>query len=137
MASENAKAVAREVIQRVRKGEKVNFQEIQQNHGYSANSAKSMKAKETETYKMEIKPLADRLKDEIDRIQLEMTRRDLTEEKYQILVDALDKINKNYQLVSGGATERVINIQLSPEIANKNGLNATNTEPSTNSEGQS
>jgi len=105
MASENAKAVAQEVIERVRKGEKVNFQEIQQNHGYSEASAKSMKAKETDTYQKEIKPLVDRLKDEIDRIQLEMSSRDLTPEKLRDLSDILDKYVKNYQLLSGGATE--------------------------------
>lgn len=125
MASENAKAVAREVISKVRRGEKINFQEIQQNHGYSAASAKSMKVKETVTFKKEIAPLADRLKNEIDRIQFELSTRNLSKEKYQILVEALDKLNKNHQLLSGGETERTtLKIEVSESIAKKHGINS-------------
>lgn len=107
MPSENAKAVAKEVISRVRKGEKVNLQEIQTNHGYTKSSAKSMKATRTDTYKREIKPFAERLKNEIDRLSEELESRDLSQEEYKTLVDSIDKLNKNYQLVTGGATERV------------------------------
>jgi hypothetical protein len=59
MPSENAKAVAQEVIATVRKGEKVNKQKIQRRHCYSAKSGKSMKAFETKTYQEEIQPIVE------------------------------------------------------------------------------
>ena len=35
-----------------------------------------------------------------------MARRDISEEKYKDLSEVLDKLYKNYQLATGGATER-------------------------------
>lgn len=106
MSSENAKAVAREVITKVRSGKKVNLQEIQQNHGYSKWSAKAMKGTRNETFKKETKPLSDGLAKEIERIKLEMASRDISEERYETLTRSLDILIKNYQLITGGATER-------------------------------
>jgi len=106
MSSENAKAVAKEVITRVRNGKKINFQEIQQNHGYSKSSAVAMKGTRNDTYKEAVKPLSDGLAKEIEKIKLEMSLRDISDEKYKDLADVLDKLVKNYQLVTGGATER-------------------------------
>ncbi|GAG84518.1 unnamed protein product [marine sediment metagenome] len=103
--SENAKAVAKEVIATVRNGEKVNMQKIQQKHGYTKCSAKSMKAKETQSYKDAIKPLAVRLRAEVNRIASELETKDLTLEKYTDLTNSLDKLNKNLQLVEGKPTE--------------------------------
>lgn len=106
MASEIAEAVAKEVIETVRKGKKPNLQEIQQRHGYSKQSAKSMMAKRTKTYKKAMLPFEALLKKEIDKIQQEMSSRDISEEKYKDLSEVLDKLYKNYQLATGGATER-------------------------------
>jgi hypothetical protein len=106
MASENAKAVAKEVITKVRKGEKINLQEIQQAHGYSKNSAKSMKGVDNDTYRKEVKPLADGIDREIERIKLELSTRDISEEKYKELVSSLDILIKNHQLLNGKETER-------------------------------
>lgn len=126
MASINAENVAKEVIMKVRKGERVNFQELQKKNGYSDNSAKSMKVKETQSYQAIIKPLADRLKEEIDRIQNAMGIKDLDKEKYDVLVNALDKVNKNYQLVTGGATDnQVININVDGALANRYEINTS------------
>lgn len=50
MASLRAQQVARELIQRVKKGEKVNLQEIQKKFGYSDTSAASMKVKTTKSF---------------------------------------------------------------------------------------
>ncbi|QGH73082.1 MAG: hypothetical protein [Podoviridae sp. ctviO18] len=106
MASENAKAVAQEVIKTVRNGKKINMQEIQQKHGYSKESAKSMKAKNTKTYKAEIKPLLDRLEEERDRA-ISLLEKTSSKAKYRDLVDGLDKITKNIQLLGGKSTEIV------------------------------
>ncbi len=107
MASENAAAVAKEVIQTVQNGKKVNLQKIQQKHGYSDKSAKAMKAKQTKTYKKTILPFASMLEKEISKIQLEMDKRDIGDEKYKDLAEVLDRLNKNLQLASGGDTERI------------------------------
>ena len=106
MASDNAKAVAQEVIEKVINGERVILKDIIKNHGYADSVADSpQRVTDTTTYQEEIKPLADRLKDEIDRIQLEMSKRDISQEQYRILSEVLDKYIKNYQLLSGGVTE--------------------------------
>lgn len=106
MASEAAEAVAKEVIKTVRNGQIPNFQKIQKKHGYSDKSAKTMVAKRTKTYKKAIAPFEALLNKEISKIQLEMARRDISEEKYKDLSEVLDKLYKNYQLATGGATER-------------------------------
>jgi hypothetical protein len=107
MASEIAGKVAEEVIKTVRNGKIPNLQEIQQKHGYSKQSAKSMMAKRTKTYKKAMAPFEALLKKEIDKIQQEMANRDISEEKYKDLGEVLDKLYKNYQLATGGATENV------------------------------
>lgn len=114
MASPNAENVAKEVIKLVRSGKIVNFQKIQKKNGYSDKSCKAMKAKQTKTYKRTIEPITDGLWREINRIKNELESRDLSEEKYKELVESLDKLVKNYQLLSGGATERREDI-ISPE----------------------
>ena len=106
MASLNAEAVAKDVIETVRKGKKVNFQKLQKKHGYTDASARAMKVKKTKTFQKRIAPLVDRLKSEIDRIQLEMSNRDITDEKYIELAKVMDIYIKNYQLFTGGDTER-------------------------------
>lgn len=108
MASENAAAVAREVIETVRKGLKVDKGDIIRNHGYSDSiSKKPKKVTETKTYKDIIKPFVEQLQDEIKRIQTELSTRDLGDEKYKDLVDSLDKLNKQVILANGGETERI------------------------------
>jgi len=132
MASENAKAVAKDVIERVRNSKKINFQEIQQNRGYSKNSAKAMKAKSTQSYQNEIKPIVERLIEERDRAIRAMKGK-ISRAKYRDLTDAADKLTKNIQLLSGGSTEKVVLINLSKEIADKN---VPNPSTSNNSERQ-
>jgi len=102
--SYNAKAVAEEVIKTVRAGTKVELGKIQKRHGYSDSSVQAGKAIKTKTFKRAIKPLTDGLHREIQKIKKEMAGRDITEEKYRDLADVLDKLIKNYQLLSGGKT---------------------------------
>ncbi len=105
MASEHAKAVAQEVIEKARKGEKINKQEIQMKHGYSKTSAKSMKATITKTYKKTMKPIIKSLITERDRAIEEMKKK-RKDAKYRDLSDAVDKLTKVIQLLSGRATDR-------------------------------
>lgn len=52
----------------------------------------------------------ERLQKELDAIQTAIDNKNLKEEDYRTLTDAKDKVIKQIQLLSGGATERVINI---------------------------
>lgn len=106
MPSFNAKAVAKEVIATVRKGEKVNMQKIQRKHGYSKFSAAAMKATKTKAFKDEIKPIIDQLEAERQRAVSLMKKR-ISKAKYRDLVDGMDKLTKNIQLLGGKTTENV------------------------------
>lgn len=44
---------------------------------------------------------------ELARIQVAVADKELTKEEYKTLVDAMDKINKNIQLLKGKPTENV------------------------------
>lgn len=102
--SENAKAVAKEVMETVRKGKKVNAYRIQRRHGYSHSSAKAMKGKRTKTYQKEIKPLIKQLEDERQAILTRLPKV-RSKAKYRDLIDGLDKTTKNIQLLGGRPTE--------------------------------
>ena len=120
----NAQAVAKEVIETVRKGKQVNLEKITLNHGYSKSSARASKAKKTQTFKREMEPLIDSIEREIRRLQQTIESKDLSEEKYYEMVKALDILVKNKQLLSGGETERTkIILQISEAIVKKNDIN--------------
>lgn len=54
-----------------------------------------------------LKPFIDRLIAHRDKIQKAMDEKDLTQEQYRILSDAMSKANHDIQLLSGKDTERV------------------------------
>ena len=117
--SENAKAVAIEVQNKVSKGEKVIMGEIARKHGYSKGISKQpIRIRNTQTYQDEIKPFLDRITRERDRLIREAESRNLTQEEYKILIDSVDKLTKNIELLSGRATERKEE-QLSEEQINE------------------
>lgn len=108
MASENAKMVAREVLDTISKGKRVNKGEIIRKNGYSeTTSTVPSLVTDTQSYKDTIEPIVSRWQNEIQRIQAELERKDLGEEKYKDLVDSIDKLNKQVQLATGGATDNV------------------------------
>jgi hypothetical protein len=110
MASKNAENVAKKISENIRKGKKVILGEIIEESGYSESTSKSpQRVTETKSFKKAIEPLTDGLWREINKIKAEMEARDITDEKYETLSTVLDKLVKNYQLLSGGATERVEN----------------------------
>ncbi|MCK9319536.1 hypothetical protein [Methanoculleus sp.] len=111
--SENAKAVAQEVIQTVRKGQKVIKGEIIRKHGYSQSvSERPSKVTDTQSYKDEIEPFLEGLIKERERILKALKTKDLSKVQYEGLVRSLDLATKNIQLLSGGATERVAGIEI-------------------------
>lgn len=115
MASQDAKNVAKKVLENLGKGKKVVMGEILREHGYADNTADNPKnVMETKSYKETIAPIVTRWQKEIERIQKELEQKNLAEEKYKDLVDSMDKLNKQVQLATGGVTERV-GIQMTDE----------------------
>lgn len=115
MASETAKAVARDVAKALDTTGKVVMGKIVENRGYGYSTIKNPKrVQETKSYQQAINPIVTRWQKEIDRIQAELEKKNLSDEKYKDLVDSMDKLNKQVQLATGGVTERV-GIQMSDE----------------------
>jgi hypothetical protein len=116
--SKNAEAVAKEVIEKVRKGKKVYVGEIMENHGYSKSTAKTCKVKKTKSYQKVIKPFVDLLIEERDRAVNELGNKNLDDVSYKDLTAVIDTLTKNIQLLSGGNTERIGIEGLTAEINN-------------------
>ena len=102
--SENAKAVAREVRERVRNGKKVILGEIIKNHGYSeAVSVIPQRVTQTKSYQEEIQPFVLAMVKERDKA-LKEAKKKRGKAQYHQLIEAVDKLNKNIQLLTGGRT---------------------------------
>ena len=106
MGSENAKAVAREVAKKLGNSRQVILGEIARKKGYAKSTSRTpQNITNTQSYKEEIKPIKDRIENEINRIQSALESKDLTSEEYKDLVKALDINIKNLQLLGGKPTE--------------------------------
>ena len=125
MASENAKAIAEEVLGTIGRCEKVSVLKIAVKRGMKKKYANSGQIQKTKTYRETIeknkKPILDRLIIERDRA-IKAMKGKISKSKYRDCVDGVDKLTKNIQLLSGGATEKVISIQISEVIAKKNNI---------------
>jgi hypothetical protein len=107
MPSENAKAVAEEVLATLGKGGKVSVSAIARRKGYSRSVAKNPKQiTTTKSFQDVIRPVVDRLIEERDRAIALLADR-APAANYRDLNDAIDKLTKNIQLLSGGATENI------------------------------
>lgn len=107
MASEAAQAVAKDVLTSVRKGLIPNKGEIIKERGYSVSvSKKPKKVTETKSYKDVIYPVVQRLEEERQRA-IEALPKLIGKAKYRDAIDAIDKLTKNHQLLTGGATANV------------------------------
>lgn len=107
MAVENPQNVAKKISETIRKKKKIVLGDILDDCGYAETTCKKPKlVTETKAFKKAIKPLAEGLDKEIERLKKELSTRDLSEEKYAELTRSLDILIKNYQLLSGGETER-------------------------------
>lgn len=133
MSSINAKQVAQDVSESIGTGQKVSLGAIILKNGYSESTSKTPKrVTNTKTYQQAMKPFIEMLEDEISKIQAEMASRDIKDEKYKELAEVLDKLFKNKQLATGGATEnQIINIQIDSSLAKRYEIN---TSSDTNSE---
>ncbi len=103
-----ARAVARDVIDTVNRGEKVVMAKIIRRHGYSETTAKNANSvTNTKAYKEEYENYLGRLEKHRMNVISAMERKDLNEEQYRTLADAQTKITHDIQLLSGGKTENV------------------------------
>ncbi len=110
MASENVKAIAEEVLGNLGSGKKVSVLKIAVKRGMKKKYANSGQIQKTKTYKETIeknkKPILDRLIIERDRA-MKALRGKISKAKYRDLTDAIDKLTKNIQLLSGKPTENL------------------------------
>ena len=117
MASENAKAVARDVSENLRKNKKVILGRIIKKRGYAKTTSEKPKiVTGTISYQEEIKPILEQMEKERQRVMLAMRERNLTEVQYGELNRTLDTLTKNIQLLSGGATDRTENLFTNEQI---------------------
>ncbi len=87
----------------------------------------------TKQYQEKMKPIKEQLEEERQRIIQQMKSKNLSKEKYKDLVESMDKITKNVQLLSGGATERIVSVSISQEIADKNKVYDSHSSTENNS----
>ena len=107
MASEDAKNVAKEVLENIGTGKKTSLRKIIKKNGYAQNTADNPKlVTETKSYMSVVNPIVMRWEKERERITTALENKDLTKEKYDTLTKSLDIITKNIQLLTGGETER-------------------------------
>lgn len=104
--SNSARAVAHEVIERVRKGKKVSVRAIAIRRGYSPSSASSNKVQNTKSYQEVIQPVIAQMERERQRA-IDLMPKASKKAKYRDLVDATDKLTKNIQLLHGRSTSNV------------------------------
>jgi mevalonate kinase len=105
MSSQNAKAVALEVSESIRKGKRINLGKIIESKGYSKQTANApQRVTNTKSYKEVIDPvIREMMKRRDEAIQGMLNTMD--QAKYRDFADALDKLTKNIQLLSGKETE--------------------------------
>lgn len=104
--SQAAKQVAREVLETIGKGEIPNISKIAVKKGYSPTTAGSGLVTKTKSYQRVIAPFVVKLEQERERA-INALKGKIGKAKYRDLVDAIDKLTKNHQLLTGGATANV------------------------------
>lgn len=106
MSSLAAAEVAKEVLGTIGKGKRPNITRIAVKKGYTYKTANSGQVQKTKTFQNEIQPLVQRLEEERDAI-IERLKATRDKAKYRDLIDGMDKVTKNIQLLTGGATENI------------------------------
>ena len=114
MASDNAKRAATKVVESLGTGKKVNMGKILREVGYSDNTSDNpQEVTGTKSYQSVVMPFLEKLEAERNRILMEISTKDLDNERHTDLVRSLDTLTKNVQLLSGKETERAgVNINV-------------------------
>lgn len=105
MASINAENVAREVLETIGKKKKPSVRAIAPKYGYAPSTANSGEIQKTKTYQNIINPVVQSWVKERERLTKALSEKDLNKLAYRDGIDAIDKLTKNIQLLTGGATE--------------------------------
>lgn len=106
MASNNAKAVAQEVLENLGKGKKVSIGAIARKKGYSKATAKNPKLiTETKSYKETVSPVVAAMAKERDAIIKRLPKM-RGKASYGDLGRVLDKLIRNMQLLEGKDTDK-------------------------------
>ena len=126
MGSINAQQTAFKVLETIGTGKKVNMGEIIKKQGYSPKTALTPTlVTNTKSYRQTLewskKPILEGIQTEINRVKAELASRNPSQEEYRTLVGSLDIYIKNYQLLSGGATERQVFV-LPSEVMERNAI---------------
>ncbi len=101
-----ARQVAHDVLETIVKGEIPNITKLAIKRGYSPKSAAHGAVTSRKSYKGVIQPFVQQLEIERDRAIAAMKGK-ISKAKYRDLTDAIDKLTKNHQLLTGGSTENV------------------------------
>ena len=114
--------VARAVLGKIGKGEKVNITKTATEHGLSWKYANSGQVQKTQAYQSIINPVVKKWESIRDKMTKELENKDLTFEKASDLVSMVDKLTHNIQLLSGNSTENVAVVNVTEqynELINK------------------
>lgn len=106
-ASLRAYSVANEVVNAVRQNKKINMQEVQIRHGYTPQSAKSMAATRTQTYRDTVAPVIEQMKRIHQKALQNIEERDFTDERLDSVVNVARQVVHDTQLLQGRSTENV------------------------------
>lgn len=136
MGSLNAQMVGMKVLENIGKNKRVNLGKIIKDAGYSKNTALTPTlVTNTKSYQkaieLEKRPLIDGLQKEINRIKDALASKNLKNEEYRVLIGSLDVLTKNYQLLSGGATERQVFV-LPAEVMERNQIQSSKEDVNSN-----
>lgn len=105
MASIAAKNVAREVLETVRRGKRPVLGKIIRKHGYAkTTSTVPTQVTNTKSYQEGIAPIVEAMMNERDEV-IKRMKKIRNKAKYRDMTDALDKLTKNIQLLTGGKTD--------------------------------
>ena len=108
MSSINAENVAKDVIEKVRNGQKVVKGEIIRKRGYAKSvSERPSKVTDTKSYQDVVNPVLEQYKTFLARLLNEVNRkgRKLSKEKLISLTTAIKNTTHDIQLLTGGKTE--------------------------------
>ena len=106
MTSIAAQEVAKEVLENIGKGKRPNLGKIARKKGYAIHTADNPKLiTETKSFKEVVNPIVQRWLKQRERLTAALETKDLTDASLRDTIDAIDKITKNIQLLTGGATE--------------------------------
>ena len=102
MSSLTAYKMGLEVGEKLLKGTHINLSRIALQKGYANSVARSIKSiTKTISYKKGLEPTLKQLETERQDVLNAMQTKDLTKEKYAVLVSSFDTLTKNIQILGG------------------------------------